>query len=209
MSFDVDVNLRRDFTNDPQELAEAIEATEINTTGRSILQENGQAPTGGTHLFDAVYLASNELMKTRYGRKVLVLMTDGEDQGSKVTLQRATEVAERADVIVYSIVASDPDFYKVMGGTYHGDASVRKLARETGGRTIRVKATEQIGAAFDQIALELRSQYLLGYSPPNSRRDGSFRRIHVKVRGHDYTIRTRTGYYDRSAERTEIPSLSR
>lgn len=208
MNFDVDVNLRQDFTNEPRELARAIEATEINETGKSILQDNGQAPTGGTHLFDAVYLASNELMKARYGRKVLVLVTDGEDQGSKVTLQKATEAAGKADTIIYSIVVSDPEFYKILGGTYHGDASVRNLAHETGGRTIRVKAAEQIGAAFDQIALELRSQYLLGYSPSNSRRDGSFRRIHVRVRGHNYTVRTRTGYYDGGDERTERRSLS-
>lgn len=208
MNFDVDVNLRQDFTNKSPELARAIDSAEINKTGRSILRENGDAPTGGTHLFDAVYLASNELMKTRYGRKVLVLMTDGEDQGSKVTLQKATEAAEKADVIIYSIVVSDPDFYRVMGATYHGDASVRKLARETGGRTIRVNANEQVGTAFDQIALELRSQYLLGYSPSNSRRDGSFRRIQVKVRGHNYKVRTRTGYYDRGDERTETQSLS-
>jgi VWFA-related protein len=208
MNFDVDVNLRQDFSSEARELETAIDATEINKTGRSILQESREAPRGGTHLFDAVYLASNELMKARYGRKVLVLMTDGEDQGSKVSLQKATEAAERADVIVYPIVVSDPEFYAVMGGTYHGDAGVRGLARETGGRTIRVKASEEIGAAFDQIALELRSQYLLGYAPSNPRRDGSFRRIHVKVRGHNYTVRTRTGYYDRREEGTETQGRS-
>ena len=206
MSFDVDVRLQQDFTNDPRKLAQAIDATEINHTGRSILEDDPNAPRGGTHLFDATYLASDELMKARIGRKVLVLVTDGEDQGSKVTLQKAIEAAEKADMIVYSIVVSDPEFYRMMGGTYHGDASVRKLAHETGGRTIRAKATGQIEAAFGQIAVELRSQYLLGYSPSNLRRDGSFRRIHVTVRGHNYTVRTRTGYYDRGDEQTETRS---
>ena len=208
MNFDVDVNLRQDFTNEPRELARAIDAVEINTTGRSVLQDNRNPPVGGTHLFDSVYLASNELMKTRYGRKVLVLVTDGEDQGSKVNLQKAIEAAEKADLIVYSIVVSDPGFYELLGGTYHGDASVRKLARETGGRTIRVKAIQQVGAAFEQVARELHSQYLLGYSPSNPRQDGSFRRIRVKVKGHNYTVRARTGYYNHSDEHAQTQSLN-
>jgi VWFA-related protein len=209
MNFDVDVKLLKDFTDATTELASAIDSTEINETGRSILQEDVASSAGGTHLYDAVYLASNELMKVRFGRKVLVLVTDGEDQGSKTNLQKSIEAAEKADVIVYSIVASDPEFYSLLGFTYHGDASVRKLARETGGRTIRVRSIQQIGQAFEQIARELHSQYLLGYSPSNSRHDGSFRRIHVRVRGHNYIVRTRTGYYDRNDERTETKNLSR
>jgi VWFA-related protein len=208
MSFDVDVKLLKDFTNTAAELAQGIDSAEINETGKSILRENAAAPTGGTHLYDAVYLASNELMKERYGRKVLLLITDGEDEGSKANLQKSIEAAERADVIVYSIVVSDPEFYSLMGGSYHGGASVRKLDGETGGRTIRVKSIDQIRQAFQQIARELRSQYLLGYSPSDLRHDGSFRRIRVKVRGHNYIVRTRTGYYDRSDDRTETKNLS-
>ncbi len=199
MSFDVDVKLLRDFTNATPELEHAIDSAAINATGKSILPDTGSA-TGGTHLYDAVYLAANELMKARVGRKVLVLVTDGEDQGSQVGLQKTIEAAENADVIVYSIVVSDPEFYTLLGASYHGSASVRKLARETGGRTIRVKSLDQIGEAFQQIAGELRAQYRLGYTPLNLRHDGSFRRIQVKVRGHNYVVRTRTGYYDRAAE---------
>lgn len=196
MSFDADVRLLEDFTNAPAELARAIDDAEINETGKSILRIDGQKPGGGTHLYDAVYLASNELMKQRHGREVLVLVTDGEDQGSKVNLQEATEAAEKANVIVYSIVASDPEFYSIMGARYGGDSDVRKLVNATGGRLIRVKTDNAIGEAFAQIASELRSQYRLGYSPSNLRHDGSFRTIHVKVRGHNYHVLTRTGYYD-------------
>jgi VWFA-related protein len=209
MSFDVDVRLLQDFTNSAAELAHGIDAAEINETGKSILRENAAVSTGGTHLHDAVYLASNELMKERYGRKVLLLITDGEDQGSKINLQKSIEAAEKADVIVYSIVVSDPQFYSLIGGSYHGGASVRRLAGQTGGRTIQVKSIDQIGQAFQQIARELRSQYLLGYSPSDLRHDGSFRRIHVRVRGRDCIVRTRTGYYDRSGDRTETKNLSR
>lgn len=198
MNFDVDVKLLSDFTNAPPDLARAIDSAKINQTGRSILPEDAAQPAGGTHLYDAVYLASNELMKERVGRKVLVLVTDGEDQGSKINLQKSIESAEKADVIVYSIVVSDPEFYSLMGGTYRGDSSVRKLDVETGGRTIRLKSIAQIGSAFDQIARELRAQYLLGYSPSNLRHDGSFRRIRVTVQKHNCRVRTRTGYYDHS-----------
>ncbi|MGP8020951.1 MAG: VWA domain-containing protein, partial [Limisphaerales bacterium] len=111
------------------------------------------------------------MMKARLGRKVLVLVTDGEDQGSKSHLQESIESAENANVIVYSIVVSDPQFYALMGASYHGDASIRKLARETGGRTIRVKSNDQIARAFEQIARQLHSQYLLGYFPSDPRHD--------------------------------------
>ena len=150
MSFDTDVKLLRDFTNAPSELARAIDSAEINETGRSILREDATNPAGGTRLYDAVFLASDELMRARLGRKVLVLVTDGEDQGSKTNLQKSIESAQSANVMVYSIVVSDPEFYSLMGGTYHGDTSVRKLARETGGRTIRVRSIEQIGPALER-----------------------------------------------------------
>jgi VWFA-related protein len=203
MNFDVDVQLLKDFTNAPAELVNAVDSARINETGKSALPENAGA-TGGTHLYDAVYLASNELMKVRTGRKVLVLVTDGEDQGSKIDLRASIESAEKADVIVYSIVVSDAQYYALMGHSYHGDASIRKLSRQTGGRTIDVKSVDEVGGAFDQIAGELRAQYLLGYFPADLRGDGSFRRIQVRVRGHNYRVRTRAGYYDQGPAQTAV-----
>jgi VWFA-related protein len=198
MNFDVDVKLLKDFTNATTELVKAVDSAQINETGKSVLARNAPA-TGGTHLYDAVYLASNELMKARPGRKVLVLITDGEDQGSKIDLQAAIESAEKADLIVYSIVVSDAQYYALMGGRYHGDATIRKLARQTGGATIRVRSVDEVGNAFDQIARELRAQYLLDYFPADLRGDDSFRRIGVRVRGHKYLVRTRAGYYDQGS----------
>jgi VWFA-related protein len=203
MSFDADVRLLEDFTSVQAKLARAIDDAEINETGKSILRVGGENSAGGTHLYDAVFLASNELMKQRHGREVLVLVTDGEDQGSKVNLQQSIEAAERANVIVYSIVASDAEFYSLMGTTYHGDAPVHKLASSTGGRVIRVKSGDEIGGAFAQIASELRSQYRLGYAPTNLRHDGSFRRIRVTVRDHHYSVMARSGYYDGGEESQE------
>ncbi len=129
MHFDVDVELLQDFTNASGKLGHAIDTAKINQTGRSIVAEDAGASRGGTRLYDAVYLASNELMKARYGRKVLVLVTDGEDQGSKIDLQASVEAAEKANVIVYSIVVSDADLYALFDLKYHGDSSVRKLSR--------------------------------------------------------------------------------
>lgn len=200
MSFDVDVKLLQDFTGTPAKLMQAVDSAEINQTGKSVLRLNGASSTGGTHLYDAVYLASNEVMKERHGREVLVLVTDGEDQGSKIDLQKSVEAAEQANVIVYSIIVNDPEFYSLMGASYHGYARVRELANLTGGRTIRVQSAGQIGQAFGEIEQELRSQYRLGYSPSNLRHDGSFHRIHLKIRGHNYAIRARSGYYDMGVE---------
>lgn len=206
MTFDTDVRLVQDFTDTPTVLAKAIDAAEINETGNSILQMNSPNPpsaTGGTHLYDAIYLASDELMKTRHGREVLVLVTDGEDQGSQIDLRKAIEAAEKANLIVYSIIVSDPEFYTLMDSTYRGDAHVRELTATTGGRTIRVRSPKQIAQAFEQVERELHSQYRLGYLPPNLRNDGSFRKIALKIPGRNYAVRTRSGYYDLRTERIE------
>lgn len=197
MTFDTDVRLLGDFTDARTELAKAIYSAEINETGQSILQMSPSGSPGGTHLYDAVYLASNELMKRRNGRQVLVLVTDGQDEGSKMNLQHAIEAAEQANVIVYSIIVSDREFYALLDAPYHGDAAIRRLDRETGGRTIRVKSVKQVAQAFGEIERELRSQYRLGYSPVGLRHDGSFHRIKVMVRRRNYSVRARSGYYDR------------
>lgn len=195
--FDVDVEVMQDFTNSPALLAHALDQTRINTTGQSVLPVTlGDPPRrGGTRLYDAVYLASNELMKTRYGRKVLVLVTDGQDEGSKVDWKNALEAAEKADVIVYTIVITDPDFYTVTQLPYHGGVAMQKLSAATGGNTIRPASAQNIGGAFDMIAAELRSEYFLSYSPVNQQQRGAFHAIRLRIPGHKYAVSTRQGYY--------------
>jgi VWFA-related protein len=197
LHFDVDVELLQDFTSDSRLLARAIDETVINGGGHGVMP--APVPTGdtmgATHLYDAVYLASNELMKNEVGRKVLILLTDGEDQGSKEKLNAALEVAQKSDVIIYSIDIVDRAFYfgTMMG--YSGESVLKKLSDETGGRVIKVDRIRDTTQAFQQIADELRTQYLLGYTPTNNRQDGSFRKIQVKVRGGDYKVQARKGYY--------------
>jgi len=132
------------------------------------------------------------------GRKVLIMLTDGEDQGSKVKISAALEAAQKSDVIIYSIDISDRSFYYRRGMGYGGESVLHKFADETGGRVIEAKNSKETSDAFQQIANELRTQYLLGYTPTNTKLDGTFRKIDVKVRstqGKDAKVDARRGYY--------------
>ena len=197
LHFDVDVELLQDFTSNLHFLASAVDQTQINGGARGVLPSpipSGQDP-GGTHLYDAVYLASHDLLKNEIGRKVIILLTDGEDQGSKVSLDDALATAQRSDVIIYSIDISDRMFYAMQGMGFSGDSVLKKLSEETGGRVIKVGKPGETAAAFQQIAEELRTQYLLGYVPTNDQRDGSFHKIRVQARNGDYKVQARRGYY--------------
>jgi VWFA-related protein len=196
LHFDVEVELLQDFTADLHLLDKAIEENEINGGG---VRTPGTYPSGdsggATHLYDAIYLSARELLKNEVGRKVLILLTDGEDQGSKVRLDAALEAAQKADVIIYSVEISDRAFYFRQGVGYSGDSVLRKLSDDTGGRVIQAKNERDTSAAFQQIANELRTQYLLGYTPTNTKLDGTFRKIEVKVREGNAKVNARRGYY--------------
>lgn len=196
LHFDMEVELLQDFTGDVRRLERAIDETVIRAPA------SGPLPTplptssvGGTHLYDAVYLAAHDLLKGEVGRKVLIVLSDGVDQGSQVELDAALEAAQKADIIIYCLDASDPSFYWRRDAYFGGTSVLKKLARETGGRVIEAGRPEKTAQAFQEIAEELRTQYLLGYSPANPRRDGGFRKIEVKVRGRDYKVQARRGYY--------------
>jgi VWFA-related protein len=201
IDFDVDVNLEQDFTNNKHQLRQAIEQAKINTGGGGGgLPGLGQGPfptsgtPRGTLLYDAVYLAANEKLAHEVGRKAMILLTDGEDQGSKLRIQDAIEAAQKADAICYVILIADRGFYGGMG--YSGDSQMHKLSEETGGRVIDVgNKPEKLRQAFDQIAAELRTQYLLGYTPTNQKRDGTFRKISIKTTKEDLKLQARKGYY--------------
>jgi VWFA-related protein len=196
MHFDVEVELLQDFTADLHLLNKAIDETEINGGGARTPGTFPSGDAGGaTHLYDAVYLAARDLLKNEVGRKVLILLTDGEDQGSKVRLEAALEAAQKSDVIIYSIDISDRAFYSHAGLGFGGDSVLRKLSEETGGRVIQANNSRDTSEAFQQIARELRTQYLLGYTPTNAKLDGSFRKIDVKVNVGNAKVDARRGYY--------------
>jgi VWFA-related protein len=199
ISFDVNVDLLQDFTSDARDLRHGLERARINGGGGGggiPGLGGGPIPNSnprGTLLYDAVYLASHDKLATEVGRKAMILLTDGEDQGSQLRTKDAIEAAQKADAIVYVILIADRGFYGAFG--YSGDHEMKKLTEETGGRMIPVgNKPEKLKQAFDQIANELRSQYNIGYTPTNNKRDGTFRHVELKVKN-GYKVQARSGYY--------------
>ena len=193
LSFDVNVDLLQDFTNSVSRLKDALNSAKINTgVGGSIMMP-GPVPTNprGTLLYDAIYLAAHDQLAHEVGRKAMIILTDGEDQGSQLRVKDAIEAAQKSDSIVYVLLIADRGTW---GG--FGEGEMKKLSNETGGRVIDVgNKFEKLKAAFDQIAMELRSQYNAGYTPTNKERDGTFRKIEIKAKQKDYKIQSRNGYY--------------
>jgi VWFA-related protein len=208
LSFDVDVDLLQDYTNNAHQLTRALDKAEINTAGGNGAAGipgagGGTVPTYGTPkgtlLYDAVYLASNEKMSQETGRKAMILLTDGEDEGSDHKIQDAIAAAQKSNAIVYVILIADRGFYGGFG--YSGYSAMKKLTEETGGRLIDVGNNgKKLEAAFQQIEDELRSQYVASYTPTNTKVDGTFRRITVECRGDGLKIQTRRGYYALAAQ---------
>ena len=199
ISFDVNVDLLHDYTNVASELRRAMDEARINSGGGVSGPAGlggGPFPTSvprGTLLFDAVYLASHDKLASEVGRKAMILLTDGQDQGSQMNIKQAVEAAQKADAIIYVLLIADRGFY---GGGYYGEGDMKKMTEETGGRMIEVgNKFDKLRDAFDQIANELRSQYSIGYTPTNTARDGSFRKIEIKPEGKDLKIQARKGYY--------------
>lgn len=196
ISFGQDVELLQDFTSSQQLLRAGLERLRVNAPVGGL--GPGPVPTinnpRGTALYDAVYLAAEEKLKGQVGRKVLVLITDGVDQGSRMKLQDALLAAQQADAIIYSIYYSDPRAYSSFGFG-PTDAELKRMAEETGGRVFKVDRKHPLSEAFAQIEEEMRSQYAIGYTPTNSRKDGTYRRIEIKTRDKDLRVRARRGYY--------------
>jgi VWFA-related protein len=201
ISFDVNVDLLQDFTNSVHSLKAGLNRARINAPpsggGGIPGLGGGPVPTAsvprGTLLYDAVYLASHDELAQQVGRKAMILLTDGEDQGSQLKIKGAIEAAQKSDSIVYVLLCADRGFYGGFG--YSGDREMKKLTEETGGRVIEVgNKFDKLKQGFDQIARELRSQYNIGYTPANAALDGSFRKVEIRSKN-GYKIQARTGYY--------------
>lgn len=202
IDFNIRVSLLQDFTSSARKLKAALNSVRIDSGGQAVVsslpgQGGGPVPTigdpKGTLLYDAVVLASHDEMGQQVDRKAMILLTDGEDQGSQYKLRDAIEAAQKADTIVYVLLCADRGFYGFSG--YSGDSAMKKMTQETGGRLIEVgNKPEKLKAAFDQISQELRSQYYIGYVPTNTNKDGGFRRVEIKTK-EGYKIQARSGYY--------------
>jgi VWFA-related protein len=227
--FDFDVELLQDTTSSRSLLEKALENLEAPTQQRQQRRPTQQQSPfpfpgggrgrggrggrvgggrsgGGTMLYDAVLLASDELMRKQSGRKALILLTDGVDTGSKVSLSSAIEAAQRADTLVYSILFEDPEMYGGgfgmgrMGGRgqmngANGKKVLEQISHETGGRFFDVSKKRPLAKVYDEIDEDLRHQYSLGYSPDRSEAGGAYHKIHLTTKQKGLTVQTREGYY--------------
>jgi VWFA-related protein len=168
----------------------------------------GQGRRGGTCLYDAVALAGDELMRKQQGRKALILLTDGVDNGSKLTLFEAVQSAQKADTLVYSILFSDSSAYgnnSPFGGMGRprgypnapdGKKVLEQISRETGGRFFEVSKKMPIEKVYSAIEEDLRNQYSLGYSPNRTEdEERGYHRIHLVTKRKELVVQTREGYY--------------
>ena len=147
LSFDVNVDLLQDYTNSPHLLAHAMDKAEINTAGGNGAAGvpgigGGPVPVHGTPkgtlLYDAIYLASNQKMNQESGRKAMIILTDGDDEGSDHKISDAIAAAEKNNIIVYVILIADTGFYGGFGYGYSGYSAAKRISEETGGRLINV-----------------------------------------------------------------------
>jgi VWFA-related protein len=205
ISFDVDVDLLQDFTNSSHMLAHAMSKAQINTAGGNGAAGipgagGGTVPTvgdpKGTLLYDAIELASNQKLSQQPGRKAMIILTDGEDEGSRAKIGDAIAAAQKANAIIYVILIADREFYGGYNFGYSGYSAAKRLSDETGGRLIDVGNNgKKLEAAFQQIQDELRTQYVATYTPTNTKLDGTFRHIAVQCRGDGMKVQVRRGYY--------------
>ncbi len=204
ISFGKSTDLLQDYTSSPRLLSAALDGLrgDGQTPGLGPIPIPNQGPvpqTGtpkGTLLYDAVYLASDEKLKNEVGRKAIILITDGDDQGSTYNLQTAVEAAQKSDAIIYSIYYVDHGFYMqagMFGGG--GEGELRKMSSDTGGHVFSVDRKHPLKEIFQEIQDELRNQYSISYVPTNTTRDGSFRHVEIKVDNKDDRVQARNGYY--------------
>jgi Ca-activated chloride channel homolog len=179
IEFNSGVTLLQDFTSDPNKLAKEIRRL------RS---------AGGTVLYDAIHMICDEKLIRETGRKAIIILSDGDDESSKKTYQQALEMALRAEATIFAISVSKGGFFGVEENK-RGDAVLKDFARETGGRPFFPFKLEELDDAFRQINQELRSQYSIGYISTNSTRDGSYRKIDIKVSEKGLRLSHRKGYY--------------
>ncbi len=176
VEFDTGVTLIHDFTSNPNLLVREIEQLKAG---------------GGTSLYDAIYLVSEQKMINQPGRKTVVILSDGADLTSKHTFEETLRMAYQAEVTIYAIsttrFGADVD--------HEGDNALKQLAESTGGRVFFPYSTSQLTEAFQEVDQELRSQYNLTYVPTNKRKNSEFREIKIKVSRDSVNIRHRRGYF--------------
>jgi VWFA-related protein len=224
IQFAREVELVQDLTSSRQELQSAIDkinAPEFSQSSSGNTDDRGHGGRGtkrrrgGTLLYDAVYLASEEVLKKPQGRKAVIVLTDGVDRGSKESLLQAIEAAQRSDTLVYGILFADKEEsgnrggfggprMGGRGGTYprrteesrpDGKKVLEQICKSTGGRFFEVSKKETIENIYASIDEELRNQYSLGYTANKADTPPGYHKIHLAVKQKDGTVQTRDGFY--------------
>jgi Ca-activated chloride channel family protein len=178
ITFDSAIELVQDYTDNPEVLAKAIRQVR---------------PGGGTKMLDALYLACQEKLKSETGRKLIILISDGDDNLSLETVNSTLEMAQRSDVAIFTISTNSSGFFGLTAPK--ADKLLKRLADETGGRAFFPFKAEDLSQSFQDIAAELRSQYSLAYRSSNVNRDGTFRAIKIEPERKNVKVKSRKGYY--------------
>jgi len=224
IKFDAEAEEMQELTSSKKKLQSSLNDVQ-GAAPRQLQRRNdpnsssgGGNPRAGTILYDAILLASNEEMKKLQGRKAMILLTDGDDHGSRTSLSECIESAQRADTIVYSIYFVDQEqsnFSPSFGGPgmgRHGGGGagrprqqqmsrgdgkkiLQRISKETGGSFFEVSKKMPIEKIYEQIEDELRSQYNLGYTPDKSDAGSGFRKVKVTAKGKGLVVQAREGYY--------------
>lgn len=179
ISFDSGIDLLQDFTDNPETLADAVRKIRAG---------------GGTSLYDAIYLAVNQKLAEQPGRLVIILISDGDDNSSRISLTETLELAQRRNVAIYAISTNSAAYFGSKEQD-RGDKTLKRFSEETGGRPFFPEKIQDLAISFQEIVDELRSQYRLAYVPTNTRADGTFRKIRIDVANKNYKVKARTGYY--------------
>jgi Ca-activated chloride channel homolog len=179
MGFDATPHLKQDWTNNLDQLTAGIKAEKAG---------------GGTALYDALYVACRDkLLDSRLGavpqRKVIILLSDGDDNESRAVLGDSIDMCQRAETIVYTISTNTGSWFG------RGDDVLKMISEATGGTAFYPQKLGEISKGFRQIADELRSQYALQYKPADFRADGSFRGIQLSCLDNRYKVRAKRGYF--------------
>ncbi len=190
MQFDMRVKTAQNLTSSRHKLDEALAFVDTPTRDE-LMHRVG----GGTLLYDAMTMGANDVMSKVAGRKALIVLTDGVDTGSNLTLAESIEVAQRTDTIIYSIYFTDPGAYGFMSGGPDGRKVLQRMAHETGGGFFEVSKKLNVEQVFDQIQDELRSQYSLGYVSDVPVEISEFRKIQLAVKQKGMLVQARDRYW--------------
>lgn len=189
MTFDNEVTLRQDFTDKLDLLQKAV--------------DNVKKPGSQTAMYDAVWQFSDEKLRNVAGRRVIVIITDGDDTFSRAKIEDAIDIAQRTETTIFGISTKAGFLGTVPGveaGTVkdRGDKLLTRLCEETGGQAFFTGDMLELERAFTEISKELRSQYIITYRPANQNYDGRERKIEVRFKNgtktDKYKIRTKTSY---------------